>query len=119
MTIFRRLFALLLLPLLAACTTTAPLAPGQRPVLLISVDGLRADVVGPGALPTRGGLAHSGARARWMTPSYPSLPVPNHYTLGTGLRPDHHGIGHTTMRDPALGGFSLRDRDAVQDARWW
>src|SRR5690606_26257380 len=119
MTIFRRLFALLLLSLLAACTTTAPLAPGQRTVLLISVDGLRADVVGTGAMPTLDVLADNGVRVRWMTPSYPSLTFPNHYTLVTGLRPDHHGIVNNTMRDPALGGFSLRDRDAVQDARWW
>ena len=119
MTISRRLFALLLLSLLAACTTTAPLAPGQRTVLLISVDGLRADVVGTGAMPTLDVLADNGVRARWMTPSYPSLTFPNHYTLVTGLRPDHHGIVNNTMRDPALGGFSLRDRDAVQDARWW
>src|SRR5690606_37522117 len=54
-----------------------------------------------------------------MTPSYPSLTFPNHYTLVTGLRPDHHGIVNNTMRDPVLGDFSLRNRAAVSDARWW
>src|SRR5690606_41563006 len=105
MTIFRRLFALLLLSLLAACTTTAPPAGGQRTVLLISVDGLRADVVGTGAMPTLDVLADNGVRARWMTPSYPSLTFPNHYTLVTGLRPAHPGIVNNTRRDPAPAGF--------------
>lgn len=54
-----------------------------------------------------------------MTPSYPSLTFPNHYTLVTGLRPDRHGITHNTMRDEALGRFRLSDRDAVGDGRWW
>jgi predicted AlkP superfamily pyrophosphatase or phosphodiesterase len=87
--------------------------------VLVSVDGLRADVVGSGAMPTLDAMAAHGVRARWMTPSYPSLTFPNHYTLVTGLRPDHHGIVNNTMRDPVLGAFSLHDRDAVEDARWW
>src|SRR3546814_9317314 len=54
-----------------------------------------------------------------MNPSYPSLTFPNHYSIVTGLRPDHHGIVHNTMRDAELGGFKLSDRDAVGDGRWW
>ncbi len=27
-----------------------------------------------------------------MVPSYPSITFPNHYTLVTGLYPEHHGI---------------------------
>jgi predicted AlkP superfamily pyrophosphatase or phosphodiesterase len=88
-------------------------------VLLVSIDGLRADVVGSGVMPTLDALAAHGVHADWMTPSYPSLTFPNHYTLVTGLRPDHHGIVNNTMRDPALGAFSLGNRKAVEDARWW
>src|SRR5690606_41486338 len=102
----------LLALLLAACAGT-PDAPPPRPtVLLVSVDGLRADAIGSGAMPTLDALAERGVQARWMTPSYPTLTFPNHYTLVTGLRPDHHGIVNNTMRDPELGSFSPRNRAA-------
>ncbi|HEX7112406.1 MAG TPA: ectonucleotide pyrophosphatase/phosphodiesterase, partial [Mizugakiibacter sp.] len=54
-----------------------------------------------------------------MQPAFPTLTFPNHYTLVTGLYPDHHGIVHNTMRDPALGRFALKNRTAVGDGRWW
>jgi predicted AlkP superfamily pyrophosphatase or phosphodiesterase len=41
---------------------------------------------------------------------------PNHYTLVTGLRPDHHGIVDNTMEDPVLGRFTMQDSE---DPRWW
>ncbi|HVI25030.1 MAG TPA: ectonucleotide pyrophosphatase/phosphodiesterase [Xanthomonadaceae bacterium] len=107
-----------LLACLAACASVAP-PPAAPPVLLVSIDGLRADVVGRGEMPTLDALARRGVWARWMNPSYPALTFPNHYTLVTGLRPDHHGIVQNTMRDPVLGTFSLHDRDAVGDPRWW
>ncbi|MEP6632946.1 MAG: ectonucleotide pyrophosphatase/phosphodiesterase [Luteimonas sp.] len=88
-------------------------------VVLISIDALRADYLDLGITPNLSRIAHDGVRAAWMTPSYPSLTFPNHYTLVTGLRPDHHGIVHNTMQDAALGGFKSTDHAAVGDARWW
>jgi predicted AlkP superfamily pyrophosphatase or phosphodiesterase len=112
--------ALLAVAALAGCATAPPAAPAPTPaVLLVSIDGLRADVVGSGVMPTLDALATHGVHADWMRPSYPSLTFPNHYTLVTGLRPDHHGIVNNNMRDPALGRFSLGNREAVEDPRWW
>lgn len=88
-------------------------------VLLVSIDGFRADYLELGITPNLERIATDGARAAWMTPSYPSLTFPNHYTIVTGLRPDHHGIVQNTMHDPALGDFSLGRREAVGDGRWW
>ena len=87
--------------------------------MLVSIDGLRSDAVGSGRMPTLDALARHGVQAEWMTPSYPTLTYPNHYTLVTGLRPDRHGIVHNTMRDPLLGHFLRSDRDAIADPRWW
>jgi predicted AlkP superfamily pyrophosphatase or phosphodiesterase len=112
------LAACLLALLLSACASLPP-SPPARQVLLVSIDGLRADVIGSGVMPTLDALARDGVHATWMNPSYPSLTFPNHYTLVTGLRPDHHGIVNNTMRDPVLGNFSLGDRKAVEDPRWW
>ena len=89
------------------------------PLLLISIDAYRADYINRGLSPTLAMLAKDGVQADSMQPSFPSLTFPNHYTLVTGLRPDHHGIVNNTMVDPQLGKFSLSNRKAVSDGRWW
>jgi predicted AlkP superfamily pyrophosphatase or phosphodiesterase len=86
--------------------------------VLVSIDGLPASMLGDGTLPTLDALASEGARAEWLTPSYPTLTFPNHYTLVTGLRPDRHGIVHNNMRDAGLGLF-LSKQDGAKDGRWW
>jgi ectonucleotide pyrophosphatase/phosphodiesterase family member 5 len=115
-------FVPLVLVFLAACTPQARLAQTptaeRPPVILISVDGLRADYLARGLAPHITALAAGGASAA-MRPSFPSLTFPNHYTLVTGLRPDRHGIVNNNMEDPALGKFALSNRDAVSDRRWW
>lgn len=124
------LFRLLLCTLAAASascahqqpTATASMATpadAPTPLLLVSIDAYRYDYVKRGLSPTLSMLAASGVRAASMQPSFPSLTFPNHYTLVTGLRPDHHGIVNNTMFDPPLGKFSLGNRKAVSDGRWW
>lgn len=114
---------LLLAALLAACAGPsgvrhdAPLPPAS--LLLVSLDGVRPDYLGQGDTPHLDRFAAEGVQAQWMTPSYPALTFPNHYTLVTGLRPDRHGIVHNRMRDAELGTFSLGNRQAVGDSRWW
>lgn len=116
--ILRTTFAALIVVLLAACASMPPTAAERDSALLISLDGFRADYLDLGITPNLSRLADEGVRAEWMTPSYPSLTFPNHYTLVTGLRPDRHGIVHNTMRDGSLGTFALSRRDAVGDGRW-
>ena len=92
-----------------------------RPLtILVSIDGFRADYLDRGVTPVLSGLAASGARAA-MRPSFPSKTFPNHYTLVTGLRPDHHGIVDNNMEDPEIPGvsFKMSNQDAVADRRWW
>ena len=115
-----RLSSALLLLFLAACAgVPAAAAESPRALLLISLDGTHPAFLGRGDTPHLDRLAREGVQAQWMTPSYPSLTFPNHYTLVTGLRPDHHGIVHNTMQDPVLGRFWLSNREAVGDGRWW
>ena len=113
------LVALLWALLCVGCTSVPPRPQPANTVVLISIDGLRSDAIGSGRMPTLDGLARQGVQAEWMTPSYPTLTFPNHYTLVTGLRPDRHGIVQNTMRDPLLGKFALKNREAVADPRWW
>lgn len=114
-----RLFAFLAIVLLASCVSTPPPARPPDTLLLVSIDAFRADYLDPDLTPNLSRIAHEGVRARWMNPSYPSLTFPNHYSIVTGLRPDHHGIVHNTMHDAVLGDFALSNREAVGNGRWW
>ncbi|KAG5912634.1 hypothetical protein E4U42_002088, partial [Claviceps africana] len=55
-----------------------------------------------------------------MTPSFPSLTFPNHYTLATGLYPEAHGIVGNSFWDPDLQAeFYYTDPARSLDAKWW
>ena len=59
-------------------------------------------------------------RARRLTPSFPSKTFPNHFTLVTGLRPEHHGIVSNYFFDPVLNATFNKSRPADNaDPRWW
>ena len=119
----------MIIRLLAALFASLAMALGasaveaqQRPVILIGIDGFRADYMDRGVTPTLSGLAAEGVRADGgMKPSFPSVTFPNFYTLATGLHPDNHGLVYNTMRDPGLPGrtFTLRNRAEVMDRVWY
>jgi predicted AlkP superfamily pyrophosphatase or phosphodiesterase len=108
---------------LAACGATTRIAkttPPRDTVVLVSIDGFRADYLDRGLTPHLSALAADGVRAEGMRPSFPSLTFPNHYTLVTGRRPDHHGIVHNVVEDPHLPGRFVYNRPATTgDQRWW
>jgi len=108
--------------LVSACNShpSRPAEPeAPRTVVLVSIDAFRADYLSPEATPNLARIAREGVHAAWMNPSYPSLTFPNHYTLATGLRPDHHGVIHNRMTDAEIGDFAVADRKALADGRWW
>lgn len=87
-------------------------------VILISLDGFRYDYIDKFNTPTLKQLARTGVRAEWMIPSFPTKTFPNHYTIATGLYPEHHGIVDNNVWDFGST-FTIGDRTKVQDARWW
>jgi predicted AlkP superfamily pyrophosphatase or phosphodiesterase len=101
-----------------------PNAPSQLSkhyVVLVSLDGFRYDypkLYGAHhllAIGRRGASAPSG-----MIPAYPSLTFPNHYTLITGLYPEHHGIVANSFYDPARKQiYSYRNANTVTDGSWY
>jgi len=66
-------------------------------------------------------LASEGASApEGMLRAYPFITFPNHYTIVTGLYPEHHGIGANTFYDPARKEvYSYRDARSVGDGTWY
>ncbi len=96
-----------------------PAAP-PTPLILVGIDGLGASWPERTATPALDRLAATGVRAERLVVTFPSLTFPSFYTIATGLYPANHGIVSNTMLDPETGArFSLGDRDAVSDGRWW
>jgi predicted AlkP superfamily pyrophosphatase or phosphodiesterase len=89
-------------------------------VILISIDGFHPDYLERYSAPTLSLLASRGVRAKWMTPIYPTVTFPNHYSIATGLYADKHGITGNIIHDPEFKEiFSLRKTEEVQNGRWW
>jgi alkaline phosphatase D len=90
-------------------------------VVLVSLDGFRWDYA------KRDGATHLlalGKKGVWapegMMPSYPSLTFPNHFTIVTGLYPEHHGLVANAFYDPAKNArYAINDQKAVTDGSWY
>jgi predicted AlkP superfamily pyrophosphatase or phosphodiesterase len=100
----------------------ALLLPGSAlaadPLIVISMDGFRADYLDRGDTPVLAALARGGVRGA-MQPSFPSLTFPNHYTLVTGRYPDHHGVVDNVMWDAGIGQRFTMSAPTASDPRWW
>ncbi len=89
-------------------------------VILVSIDGFRADYPELYQPPVINELIRTGTRAKWMKPAFPSKTFPNHYTIVTGLYPDKHGIIENNMWDDDIGAvFGLSNREQVMNPKWW
>ncbi len=105
----RRLIYLMLL--LAVLPWHAWAAGRDNYTVIISLDGLRWDYLDTYDVPFLNQLAREGVKAV-MQPSFPSKTFPNHYTLATGLTPDHHGIIGNIFWDRERGvEYSLKNKE--------
>ena len=66
--------------------------------VIVSLDAFRWDYPQIHYTPCLDEMAREGVQAV-MLPSYPASTFPNHYTLATGLVPDHNGIVNNTFWD--------------------
>jgi len=90
-------------------------------VVLVSLDGFRWDYA------RRDGATHLlalGKQGVWapegMIPSFPSLTFPNHYSIVTGLYPEHHGLVANSFWDEAKQTrYAIADPKAVTDGSWY
>lgn len=84
----KRLFNFVLACVLASAAWAAG---NDTYTVIVSCDGLRWDYAECFDMPFFDRLTKEGVKAV-MQPSFPTKTFPNHYTLATGLYPDHHGI---------------------------
>lgn len=109
----------LLVMLLAVLSVQSWAAGRDNYTVIISLDGLRWDYLDAYDVPFMNQLAREGVKAV-MQPSFPSKTFPNHYTLATGLTPDHHGIITNTFWDREKGvEFSLGNKVTRADGKYY
>ncbi len=105
---------------LANCAKRIATLDGKPTIILISIDGFRWDYPEKADTPNLHFLIESGVRAKRMIPSFPTKTFPNHYTIVTGLYPDHHGIIANNMYDIERDEwFGLSNDSAIHNSRWW
>lgn len=103
---------------IASCFTD-PNSPPQK-LLLVSIDGFRADYMDLYETPNLDHIIQKGVKAEYMIPIFPTKTFPTHYSIVTGLYPENSGIVSNVMYDPGMDAFfSLADRGSVMDARWY
>lgn len=102
-------------PLRASADTSGPI------VVVLSFDGFGRAYLERGLpLPNLARLAARGVHARALTPSFPSLTFPNHFTMVTGRVPGRSGLVLNKMWDPALRAMYVSKAPvAPAESRWY
>ena len=94
--------------------------PYKNYVLLVSLDAFRWDYSKLYNTPNLNKLAKDGVNAERMYSSFPTVTFPNHYSIVTGLYPDHHGLINNSFPAPDLGLFyRMGDRNAVENPAFY
>ncbi len=101
----------------AQAASTVP--PRDRILILVSLDGFRWDYLQKFNPPNLTRLAAEGVRAERLIPAFPSLTFPNHYTIVTGLWPEHHGIVGNGFYDPVRKTNYNAFNSSSQASFWW
>ncbi|XP_078587029.1 venom phosphodiesterase 2-like isoform X1 [Branchiostoma floridae x Branchiostoma japonicum] len=105
------------------CISTAgprcPAGYSEPPVLLISLDGFKAEYLLRNITPTIGRMAMCGVHAPYMYSQYPTVTFSNHYTIVTGLYGESSGITENNMYDPVFNTSFCLGCDESFVPAWW
>ncbi|SEG06958.1 alkaline phosphatase family protein [Algoriphagus boritolerans] len=107
--------------LLLGGTTLQIFAQEKEPiVIMISLDGFRYDYVARFQPENLLRFISEGTSAEAMIPSFPTKTFPNHYTIATGMLPEHHGLVDNSFYEPFKDQvYTMGNRDIVQDGYWY
>ena len=101
------------------CTFAGCTSHKNRYVVVLSMDGFRSDYPVRAHTPALDSLAGAGVKSAFR-PSFPSVTFPNHYTLATGLHPDHHGLVNNFFYAPDLDLiYRIGDNEAVTNPAFY
>ena len=97
-----------------------PQQEDHHKTLLISFDGFKHNYLEKVDTPNFDDLVANGVQAEGLIPVFPSKTFPNHYSIATGLYPENSGFVNNTMYDPEWDKwYRIRDREAVEDSKWY
>jgi predicted AlkP superfamily pyrophosphatase or phosphodiesterase len=89
-------------------------------VVIVSLDAFRWDYDSIYGTPVLDEIASDGVKAERLMPSFPTKTFPNHYSIATGLYPDHHGIVNNSFYAPDLDlVYRIGDRAMVENAAFY
>lgn len=112
----RLLFIFALLSLVCACNCNKHT---ENYTVIVSLDAFRWDYPQIHGTPWLDSIASVGVKSV-MKPSFPASTFPNHYTMATGLVPDHHGIVNNSFWDPVTEKeYSMGDRPTRDNPQYY
>jgi len=95
-------------------------AENDQYVLLISMDGFRADYLEITDTPNFDKLANNGIRSEGLKPVFISKTFPNHYSIATGMYAENHGlIANSFFASDLDKHYSIRDRETVENGEFY
>ena len=95
-------------------------AKKSNKIFLVSFDGFGHSYLQKTDTPHFDSLVAGGVQAEGLIPVFPSKTFPNHYSIATGLYPENSGFVNNTMYDPKWEEwYRIRDREAVEDGKWY
>lgn len=118
------LFLLFVLLTSSACqrSLSSSAKPADQPqyLILISMDGFRWDYLDRFQPPHLSRFVKEGVRAESMISCFPSKTFTNHYSIATGMYPDHHGLVDNNFFDAGKNTvYGMGRRELVQDGSWY
>jgi len=113
-------FLLMLLPMLAGGCASVQSERDKPYVIMVSMDAFRWDFDSIYRTPVLDEIAGNGVKALRLIPSFPTKTFPNHYSIATGLYPDHHGLINNSFYAPDLDlVYRIGDRTMVENAAFY
>jgi predicted AlkP superfamily pyrophosphatase or phosphodiesterase len=89
-------------------------------VVMVSLDAFRWDYDSIYSTPVLDDIADNGVMAVRLIPSFPTKTFPNHYSIVTGLYPDHHGLVNNSFYAPDLDlVYRIGDRAMVSNGAFY
>ena len=100
--------------------STSIFAENDNYVLLISMDGFRADYLDITDTPNFDKMAKNGVRSKGLIPVFISKTFPNHYSIATGMYAESHGlIANSFFASDLDSYYSMRNRKSVENGDFY
>lgn len=74
-------------------------------LIIVAMDGFKADYLNYSLTPNLQSVRRNGISVPFMRNAFPTKTFPNHFSIATGLYPEHHGVVSSELYDIKIGGL--------------